>query len=250
MGGAFTVARLVGPPQADGEYVALREDGRGEEIVHLHDYARLYSVPGLYEHIVQGLLGCRSPRVAADGLGRALARLSLDPSQVLVLDIGAGTGVVGELLRGAGVGDVVGLDVLAAAREACLRDRPGIYRDYLVGDLAEPGPHLLSRLRQHDPGAMIAAGAFGGTHVPPAALVNAIALLPAGAPVVFTIDERWMQTDEPGGFRTPVAELIASRRLTLLERSRFAHRVTTTGEPVHYELLVAATTAKNLIEEL
>jgi hypothetical protein len=88
---------------------------------------------------------------------------------------------------------------------------------------------------------VIAAGAFGGTRVPPAALVNAIALLAPGAPVVFTIDERWMQTDEPGGFRTPVAELLASRRLTLLERSPYVHRVTTTGEPVHYELFVAAT---------
>ncbi|HEX4279627.1 MAG TPA: hypothetical protein VHZ27_02600, partial [Solirubrobacteraceae bacterium] len=71
--------------------------------------------------------------------------------------------------------------------------------------------------------------------------VNALALLPAGAPVVFTIDERWMQSDGPGGFRTPVAQLLSSGRLRLLERSRFQHRLSTAGDPIHYELVVAAT---------
>jgi hypothetical protein len=41
------VARLIGPPEADGEYVALRDGDSGEEIVHLHDYERLYRVPGM-----------------------------------------------------------------------------------------------------------------------------------------------------------------------------------------------------------
>jgi hypothetical protein len=38
--------RLIGPPQADGEYVGLRERGSDEEFVHLNDYERLYEVPG------------------------------------------------------------------------------------------------------------------------------------------------------------------------------------------------------------
>jgi hypothetical protein len=71
------VVRLIGTPQADGEYVALHEDGSDEVIVHLHDYARLYEVPGLYEHIVQELLVCRSSQVAVAGLAQALSRLGL-----------------------------------------------------------------------------------------------------------------------------------------------------------------------------
>ncbi len=235
-----TTVRLIGPPHADGEYVALRTDGVEEQIVHLHDYTRLYQVPGLYEHIVQDLLGCRSPQVAVHGLKRALRQLALDPADLTLLDLGAGTGLVGELARGLGVGRVIGLDALPAAREACLRDRPGTYRDYLVGDLADPRPELLTRLRDHDPAGLIAAGAFGGTHMPAAALLGALALLPEGAPVVFTIDERWMDTDGPGGFRTPVSRLLAAGRLQRLQRSRFQHRLSTSGEPIHYELLVAA----------
>jgi hypothetical protein len=234
------VVRLVGTPEADGEYVALHEDGSDEVIVHLHDYTRLYEVPGLYEHIVQELLECRSPQVAVAGLAQALSRLGLDPADLTLLDLGAGTGLVGELVDKLGVGAVIGLDVLPAARDACLRDRPGSYRDYIIGDLADPPPELLARLRNHRPNGLISAGAFGGTHAAATTLLTALALLPAGAPVVFTIDERWMRTDGTAGFRTPVSELLASGELELIEKAQFRHRLTTTGKPILYELLIAA----------
>jgi hypothetical protein len=210
-----------------------------EELVHLHDYECLYRVPGLYEHIVQDLLGCRSPQVAVDGLARAFAELEVDPVGAVLLDMGAGTGLVGELARELGVSAIIGLDALPAARAASLRDRPGVYRDYLVGDLAAGDPQLLADIRRHRPNALISAGAMGGTHAPPAALFNALSTLPAGSPVVFTIDERWMQTDGPGGYRAAVEGLLDSGELRLIERSRFQHRVTTTGEPIYYELVVA-----------
>ena len=237
------MVRLLGPPEADGEYVVLRESegDSAEDTVHLHDYTRVYGVPGLYERVVQELLGCRSPQVAAQGLARALEELSLNPAQLTVLDLGAGTGLVGELVRELGIGAVVGLDALPAARQAALRDRPAVYRDYLVGDLADPAPGLLDRLGEHRLDGLVAAGAFGGTHAPARALETALELLPPRAPVAFTIDERWMQSDGPGGFETAVARLLSSGRLEQIERSRFHHRVTTTGEPIHYELLVAAT---------
>jgi SAM-dependent methyltransferase len=232
--------RLIGPPEADGEYVGLRLDRSGEEdVVHLHDYPRLYAVSGLYEHVVQELLGCRSPQVAAAGLERAVRRLDLEPQRLCVLDLGAGTGVVGALLRDLGFGEVIGLDALSEARAACLRDRPAVYGDYLVGDLADPAPELSARLREVRPDAVIAAGAFGGTHAPPRALVNALALLSHGDPVVFTIDQRWLDTDEPGGFRAAIAELTASGELSLLERTSFRHRLTTTGTPIRYDLIAA-----------
>ena len=218
----------------------MRTERSGEEIVHLHDYKRIYRVPGLYEHIVHDLLQCRSPQAAADGLADALTRLEIAPSELVLLDLGAGTGIVGELARGLGVPTVIGVDSLEAARAACVRDRAHVYQDYLVGNLAAPTPDFLAQLRHHRPTALISAGAFGGTHAPPAALLNALELLPAGAPVVFTIDERWMLTDDPGGFRTAVAELLDSGELRLLERSRFQHRLSTSGRPIHYDLIVAS----------
>jgi hypothetical protein len=58
---------------------------------------------------------------------------------------------------------------------------------------------------------------------------------------VFTIDEKWTSTDGPGAFKTPLAELTSSGALVLLERSRFQHRVSTSGEPIFYELFAGLT---------
>ncbi len=235
------VVRLVRPPESEGEYVVLRSPGSDEQIVHLHDYERLYAVPGLYEHVIQELLQCRSPQVAVDALAHALARLGIAPADVVLLDLGAGTGIVGELATVAGVSRVIGLDALEAARTACLRDRPGIYCDYLVGDLADPASDLLARLRRNRPTALISAGAMGGTHAPPAVLATALNLLPTAAPVVFTIDERWMKTDAPDGYGTVFSQLIESGELRLLDRTCFQHRLSTAGTPIQYELVVAVT---------
>ena len=120
------------------------------------------------------LLVCRSPEVAAEALAEALTGLALDPSEVVLFDLGAGTGIVGELASAGGISTIVGLDALDAARTACLRDRSGIYADYLVGDLATPTRDLLSTLEAHRPTALISAGALGGTHAPPTALINAL----------------------------------------------------------------------------
>jgi hypothetical protein len=107
------------------------------------------------------MLGCCSPQVAAKALVFALTRLELDPAEMTLLDLGADTGIVGELLCGLGVGNVVGLDALAAARAVCLRDRPGIYRGYLVGDLANTTQQLLGQPRDHHLTGLVSAGAFG-----------------------------------------------------------------------------------------
>jgi SAM-dependent methyltransferase len=237
MATSFEDVRLVGPPSVDGEYVVLGD----VELVHLHDYTRIYAVPGLYEHVVQEQLQCRSPQVAADGFLRAAAGARLQPSSLTVLDVGAGTGLVAELLLRGGVKRIVGLDALPAARAASLRDRPGAYSDYLIGDLASGDSTLLAGLGEHGPGGLVSAGAFGGTHAPPAALINALALLPPGAPVALTIDERWMDVSDPDGFGFAVQRLLNQGDLEVVERTRFRHRVTTTGEPVFYELLVGRT---------
>ena len=238
----FDDIRLIGPPAADGEYFALGEHG-GHEVVHLHDYRRIYAVPGLYEHVVQERLGCRSPQVAAEGFLRAATRLGMEPRSMAVLDVGSGTGLVGELVRGGGVGRVVGVDALVEGRMACLRDRPGVYADYLIGDLGSGSGAgagaLAAQLRQYALSGLISAGAFGGTHAPLAALINALAVLPAGAPVAVTIDERWMGRSDPDGFGAAIERLVERGDLVLMERERFQHRVTTTGEPIFYELVVA-----------
>jgi hypothetical protein len=237
MATSFHDVRLVGPPGVDGEYVALGD----HDIVHLHDYTRIYAVPGLYEHVVQERLQCRSPQVVAEGFVRAVALARLKTSSITVLDVGAGTGLVGELLLRGGVKRMVGVDALPAARAACMRDRPGVYTRYLIGDLASGDSELGAALGEHGLGGLVSAGAFGGSHAPPAALTNALAVLAAGAPVALTIDERWMDASDPDGFGFEIRRLVEEGDLKVMERTRFRHRITTTGEPIFYELLIGTT---------
>jgi hypothetical protein len=59
--------------------------------------------------------------------------------------------------------------------------------------------------------------------------------------VAITIDERWMGDSDPDGFGAAVDRLVERGDLVLLERNRFQHRITTTGEPICYELIVGTT---------
>src|SRR5947208_4277783 len=122
-----------------------------------------------------------------------LTRRRMDPAGVVLLDLGAGTGIVGELAGELGIRTVIGVDSLKAARHRLparsglrlsrvSRRRPRCSLTHAARAAAPPSAH-----------ALISAGAFGGTHAPPAALRNALALLSIGGSVVFTIDEEWMQ---------------------------------------------------------
>jgi hypothetical protein len=117
----WTVALPEQAQPQDERFVFLR-DGQREEI-HLHDYARIYTVPGLYEDVVQDLLQCRSPTVAVGGVIAAAAELGRDIVTLRVLDLGAGVGLIGELLRAAGVSP--SSDWTISQRPATLARAPG-----------------------------------------------------------------------------------------------------------------------------
>ena len=59
-------------PRIGRELIRVRhDDGRVEEL-RLHEYERLYALPGVYEQIVSERLGCASPAKIAALLGAAV----------------------------------------------------------------------------------------------------------------------------------------------------------------------------------
>jgi len=58
--------------EQDEEYITVDFEGRREKM-RLHDYSRIYQVPGLYEEIFQQHLMCRSPWIIGDMLADAMA---------------------------------------------------------------------------------------------------------------------------------------------------------------------------------
>lgn len=202
--------------------------------VGFHEYSALYAVPGLYERIFYDELGMSSATEVVGLYGEALDTLGLDPAGQTVLDFGAGTGMAGERLAALGVKSVVGLDLEPAARAAALRDRPGVYDDFLVADLGGASSEAFEALRRRGFTAILAVAAVGVGHIPPPVFTRSLELLAPGGLFAFPIaadllpgraDDAALATGFPAFF----AELFADGRAErLLERS-YVHRRTTDG---------------------
>ncbi|MGB2985154.1 MAG: methyltransferase, partial [Phycisphaerae bacterium] len=101
----------------DEEWCVVRLNGEWREI-RLHDYDELFSVPGLYEHLIYDILKCDSPARIRKLLEAELAASGTQAGTLRALDLGAGNGMVGEELADMGVEFIVGADIIEAAAEA------------------------------------------------------------------------------------------------------------------------------------
>lgn len=233
-------ARLVtmqGDPEIGSERIVVyHDDGTVEEVV-LSDYARVYALPGVYEQIVQQDLGCRSPAQVAQMLADALTALRWEPARTRVIDIAAGNGVSGEALRAAGMDVVLGTDIVPAAREAALRDRPAVYDEYLTLDLTALSPDQADHLRAAHGNALTCVAPVGRHPggVPPEA-ITAVAALLSGEPLVATLHDPRHGQPDPLNERF-FAEQIGAEA-TLLDHERYLHRFRVTGAPYELEASV------------
>jgi hypothetical protein len=241
-GRGFT-AELVaqGNPEIGQELIRVRFDDGSERLLRLHDYEQLYSFPGVYEQIVQERLGCRSPIELASMLAEAVDRLGWDRGDVRVLDIAAGNGVSGEALVAAGLGGrgLYGTDIVPVARDAALRDRPGLYGAYLTLDLLALTEAERSAVIRLQANALSCVAPVGDhpSQLPPAALVAAAALLSADALVVY------MHDPAPGVADAVTGDLWAQglgagTEAQELTRRPYLHRYTVNGEPFEMDGVV------------
>jgi hypothetical protein len=198
--------------------------------IRFHDYAAIYSVPGLYEHLFYVRLRCQSPAVVAELLAGAVEEAGEDPSQMEVLDLGAGNGMVGEALREHGFEDITGVDITPEAGEAVERDRPGVYAEYYVCDLLDP-PAELAEARF---GAMTSVAALGFGDVPPEVFRAAFDHVEDGGWVAFTIKEDFLDGKDESGFAGLISGLLGDGAIEERRRRRYRHRLDVTGAPIHY----------------
>jgi hypothetical protein len=155
--------------------------------IRLHDYRAIYGYTGpdgqgnLYDAVLLKL-GYASASYLAAALAARFKELSLQPQNVVALDIGAGSGWLGELMRTIGVGHVIGEDCIEAAREAARRDRPGIYDDYIVYDDLNLNPDSQAALgetvRNKGVNCLVSAAAIGSGHIASPVLEALAANLP------------------------------------------------------------------------
>jgi hypothetical protein len=223
-------------PQIGQELIRVtHEDGHTEEL-RLHDYARVYEIPGLYEQIVHERLGCRSPVEIASMLAEAADRLGWDREAVRVIDLAAGNGVSGQALREQGLRPVLATDIVPEARAAALRDRSEVYDDYRILDLLNLRPdeeRILAALNANAANCVAPVGT-GSQQLPPPALLAAVRLLAADALVAYMHDPTPGEPD-------PITPELWARELgpatdaELLTERRYLHRYTVSGR--RYEMV-------------
>lgn len=217
----------------DEAFFLLREDGQDLRL-RFHDYSEIYRRPGLYEQLFYQRLRCNSPRKADEILRKVLADSQVALSGLRVLDLGAGNGMVGELLDAA---RVVGLDIIEEAKLACERDRPHAYDAYYVADMCSPRPELLTELQRWKFDCLTCIAALGFGDIPVEAFANAYNLIQDDGWVVFNIKETFLQASDSSGFSRLVKHLLLADALEVHHLERYQHRISIDGQPLFYYLL-------------
>ncbi len=223
----------------DEEWCLVRENGATRK-VRFHDYGEIYELPGLYEQLFYEHLQCSSPEIVARLFGRELKRSGVEADTLSVLDVGAGNGMVGERLAEVGADTIIGVDIIPQAAAAAERDRPGIYDDYLVLDLTALDEDTRCDLKSRKLNALTCVAALGFGDIPPAAFAAAYDVLAPGAWLAFSIKEDFLEEQGGSGFARLVRELADRGMIEIRAQRRYRHRLSASGEPVHYIALVAA----------
>lgn len=160
--------------------------------------------------------GYRSPGITAGLVGRYVPN---DGSPVL--DAGAGTGIMGEILALLGYSDITALDLSPGMLEVA--GRKGVYKDLkhaaLGGPLDFPTDHF---------GAVVCIGTLVGGHAPPSSFDELIRITRPGGRLVFTVRS---DVYFGGGFKDRQEELEAAGAWKLLEVTQQFVSVPSSDQP-------------------
>lgn len=210
--------------------------------IRFHDYNRIYERPGLYEQIFYDRLKCSSPKKVGEILKRTLDSSEKNFSELRVLDLGAGNGIMGEIMKGYGVARLVGVDIIQEAKDACYRDRPGIYDEYYVTDFRNLDPELSEEISDWSIDCLTSVAALGFGDIPASAFFQALRFVRTGGWVAFNIKETFLDKSDTSGFSRFIRELIFSEYLDLYHIEKYRHRLSMEGVPLFYFALVAEKT--------
>jgi SAM-dependent methyltransferase len=131
------------------------------------------------------------------------------PVDVKILDVGAGTGIVGELLHQHGYRNFDGLDISLKMMEVARRKN--VYRSLYQEVLGQP-LSLTTDTYQ----AIIAKGVFAPGHAPSSAFNELIRITAPGGIIVFTLRSDYYETSD---FGETQKDLEASGHWNLLEKT-------------------------------
>jgi SAM-dependent methyltransferase len=217
----------------DETYFYLQGSGTPRKI-RFHDYAEIYQVPGLYEQIFYDRLKCTSPGKVATILEAAIKQSAENFTELRVLDLGAGNGMMGDELKKRGVSRLVGVDIIPEAYEATIRDRPGLYDAYHIQNFTALDQDARSEIISWECNCLVTVAALGFGDIPVKAFIEAFNMISAEGWVAFNIKESFFDKSDETGFSRMMRELIFSEYLDVYHIERYRHRLSIDGEPLFY----------------
>jgi len=179
-------------------------------------------------------LKCHSPTKVAEILKTALDQSYDNLAELRVLDLGAGNGMMGEVLKKYGVARLVGVDIVPEAHEATERDRPGIYDAYYVADICALDDEEQDEIASWSLDCLTTVAALGFGDIPPQVFIEAFNLIQSEGWVAFNIKETFLDKSDTTGFSKTIRELIFSEYLDLYHLERYRHRLSIDGKPLFY----------------
>jgi SAM-dependent methyltransferase len=169
-----------------------------------------------YEQNLQKDYGYVAPELAVN----AFARHCVDKS-TRILDLGCGTGLVGQELAKRGYTDIDGLDVSPSMLDVARGKQ--IYGELMIGDMTQP---IDLDERTYD--AAIAVGCFGGGHLGPQHLRHIISCVsPGGVLVLYMNGIPYDEDDYPAHFKSLAADGVCS--ILAQEQSNYMQSVERPG---------------------
>jgi SAM-dependent methyltransferase len=232
------------PPQdatdlnQDEVYFYLVE-GDHKTQLRFHDYAQIYLRPGLYEQIFYDRLKCSSPKKVSSILKSTLDAFHQSFTELRVLDLGAGNGMMGEALKSYGISRLVGVDIIPEAKDAAFRDRPGLYDEYYVADFTNLKPDVADEMSGWSFDCLTSVAALGFGDIPPSAFLQALRLVKTGGWVAFNIKETFLDKSDKSGFSRFIRESIFSKYLDVYHMEKYNHRYSIEGQSLYYFAIVA-----------
>lgn len=227
-------------PRAKGEdldqdeaYFLLSEAGEQTRI-RFHDYREIYRRQGLYEHLFYDRLKCSSPMKVAKILESAVSQSDTHFTELRVLDLGAGNGIMGEELSKVGVSRLIGIDIIPEAEHAMYRDRPRVYDDYYTVDLTAMSAEVREDITSWSLNTLCVVAALGFGDIPAQAFIEGVNLIDTPGWIAFNIKETFLDRRDTTGFSKALRELILSEFIDVYHMERYRHRLSIDGEPLFY----------------
>lgn len=225
--------------EQDEVYFYLVDRDGEKKKIRFHDYDKIYEIQGLYEQVFYDRLKCSSPVKVTEILKSAIDQSKENFSELRVLDLGAGNGLMGEALKKYGVSRMIGVDIIPEAKMATERDRPHLYDAYYVADFCNLTDDQKEELNSWSLNCLTTVAALGFGDIPPRAFMEALNIIQPEGWVGFNIKETFLNESDKSGFSQMIRELIFSKYLDIYHIERYRHRLSMEGEQLYYFAIAA-----------